>query len=92
LGPKDLRVLKVPDVEVFGPTGENKDKTEWRNPAGKWLRQIIQTDCQLIHFVEDFHIRKPHVIGKMFWRNNKNQITLVVKVQRTLSGPVVRGQ
>ena len=41
-------------MEFFATTGEYKNETEWRNPAGGWLRQIIPKGDQLPKFLDDY--------------------------------------
>jgi hypothetical protein len=53
LGPKNTSAFHVPGMEFFATTGEYKNETEWRNPAGAWLRQIIPKGDQLPKFLEE---------------------------------------
>jgi hypothetical protein len=41
-------------MEFFATTGEYKNETEWRNPAGGWLRQIIPKGDQLPKFLDEY--------------------------------------
>jgi hypothetical protein len=41
-------------MEFFSTTGEYKNETEWRNPAGRWLRQIIPKGDQLAKFLDEY--------------------------------------
>jgi hypothetical protein len=40
-------------MEFFATTGEYKNETEWRNPAGGWLRQIIPKGDQIPKFLDE---------------------------------------
>jgi hypothetical protein len=48
-----MTVFDIPGLEFFATTGKNKFNMEWRNPAGPWFRQIIPTDTQLIHLMQE---------------------------------------
>jgi hypothetical protein len=54
LGPKNTAAFHVPGMEFFATTGEYKNETEWRNPAGRWLRQIIPKGDQLPKFLDEY--------------------------------------
>ncbi len=54
LGPKNLDAFHVPGMEFFATTGEYKNETEWRNPAARWLRQIIPKGDQLPKFLDEY--------------------------------------
>jgi hypothetical protein len=53
LGPKSTSAFHVPGMEFFATTGEYKNETEWRNPAGGWLRQIIPKGDQIPKFLDE---------------------------------------
>ncbi len=53
LGPKNSAAFLVPGMEFFATTGEYKNETEWRNPAGRWLRQIIPKGDQIPKFLDE---------------------------------------
>jgi hypothetical protein len=40
-------------MEFFATTGEYKNETEWRNPAGGWLRQIMPKGDQLPKLLDE---------------------------------------
>ena len=48
-----MTTFDIPGLEIFTTTGKNKFNMEWRNPSGTWFRQIIPTDTQLIHLMEE---------------------------------------
>jgi len=52
IGPKNSAAFLVPGMEFFATTGEYKNETEWRNPAGRWLRQIIPKGDQIPKFLD----------------------------------------
>ncbi len=54
LGPKNTSAFHVPGMEFFATTGEYKNETEWRNPAGRWLRQVIPKGDQLPKFLDEY--------------------------------------
>ena len=54
LGPKNTAAFHVPGMEFFATTGEYKNETEWRNPAGRWLRQVIPKGDQLHKFLDEY--------------------------------------
>jgi len=47
-----MAAFLVPGMEFFATTGEYKNETEWRNPAGGWLRQIIPKGDQIPKFLD----------------------------------------
>jgi hypothetical protein len=51
-------------MEFFDTTGEYKNETEWRNPAGRWLRQIIPKGDQIPKFLDE--------IAKICYEENKD--------------------
>jgi hypothetical protein len=54
LGPINTAAFHVPGMEFFATTGEYKNETEWRNPAGRWLRQVIPKGDQLPKFLDEY--------------------------------------
>ena len=64
LGPKNSVAFLVPGMEFFATTGEYKNETEWRNPAGRWLRQIIPKGDQIPKFLDE--------LAKMCYEDNKD--------------------
>ena len=54
LGPTNTAAFHVPGMEFFATTGEYKNESEWRNPAGRWLRQIIPKGDQLPKFLDEY--------------------------------------
>jgi hypothetical protein len=41
-------------MEFLATTGEYKNETEWRNHAGRWLRQVIPKGEQLPKFLDEY--------------------------------------
>jgi hypothetical protein len=41
-------------MEFFATTGEYKNETDWRNPEGGWLRQIIPKGDQLPKYLDEY--------------------------------------
>ena len=48
-----MPAFDVPGLEFFATTGEYQHECKWRNPTGTCFRQIIPTDTQLIHLMQE---------------------------------------
>ncbi len=54
LGPNNTSAFHIPGMEFFATTGEYKNETDWRNPEGGWLRQIIPKGDQLPKNLDEY--------------------------------------
>jgi hypothetical protein len=64
LGPKNTEAFLVPGMGFFATTGEYKNETECRNPAVRWIWQIIPKGDQIPKFLDE--------IAKICYEENKD--------------------